>query len=31
MEAGVRNRLTGRITEIKSDNIMAQVKMTMEG
>lgn len=31
MEAGVRNKLNGTIEEIKSDEIMALVRMTMDG
>lgn len=30
MEAGVRNKLTGTIEEIKSDDIMALVRMTVD-
>jgi len=31
MEAGVRNMLSGKVTEIKGDDIMAQVKMAVDG
>lgn len=31
MEAGVRNKLFGVIDEIKRDDIMALVKMSVEG
>ena len=31
MEAGVRNKLFGVIGEIKTDEIMAMVKMSVEG
>ena len=31
MEAGVRNKLFGTIEEIKTDDIMAQIKMTVDG
>lgn len=31
MEAGVRNKLVGRITEIKSDEVMSLIKMTVDG
>ncbi|SKC84824.1 hypothetical protein SAMN02194393_04244 [Maledivibacter halophilus] len=31
MEAGVRNKLVGKISEIKNDEIMAQIKMTVDG
>ena len=31
MEAGVRNKLFGKVEEIKTDNIMAQIKMTVDG
>lgn len=31
MEAGVRNKLSGTIEEIKSDNMMALVRMTVDG
>jgi len=31
MEAGVRNKLLGTIEEIKSDEIMALVRMTVDG
>ena len=31
MQAGVRNKLTGTIKEIKSDGVMAQVDMAVEG
>lgn len=31
MEAGVRNRFVGRIAAIKRDNIMAEVKMAVDG
>lgn len=31
MEAGVRNKLVGKIEEIKSDAVMAQVKMSVNG
>jgi hypothetical protein len=31
MEAGVRNKLFGRINEIKMDQLMAQIKMTVDG
>jgi molybdopterin-binding protein len=31
MEAGVRNKLTGTIEEIKSDGIMTLVHMAVEG
>jgi molybdopterin-binding protein len=31
MEAGVRNKLVGKVEEIRSDNIMAEIKMTVEG
>ena len=31
MEAGVRNKLTGTIEEIKSDGLMALVRMTVDG
>jgi len=31
VEVGVRNKLFGRIEEIKTDQIMAQIKMTVDG
>lgn len=31
MEAGVRNKLTGTIAEIKNDNMMSLVKMNVHG
>lgn len=31
MEAGVRNKLCGHIEEIKADQIMAQIKMSLDG
>ena len=31
MEVGVRNKLFGIITEIKTDQLMAQIKMTIDG
>lgn len=31
MEAGVRNKLVGKVEEIKSDAVMAQIKMTVDG
>ena len=31
MEIGVRNKLFGTIKEIKNDQLMAQVKMTLDG
>jgi len=31
MEAGVRNKLFGTIEEIKADELMAQIKMTVDG
>lgn len=31
MEAGVRNKLVGKITEIKGDNMMSLIKMTVDG
>jgi hypothetical protein len=31
MQAGVRNKLSGTIAEIKSDEIMALVRMTVDG
>ena len=31
MEVGVRNKLFGTIKEIKNDQLMAQVKMTLDG
>ena len=31
MEAGVRNKLIGKVEEIKADNVMAQIKMTVDG
>ncbi|CAH2215371.1 conserved protein of unknown function [Tepidibacter aestuarii] len=31
MEAGVRNKLIGKVEEIKKDDIMAQIKMTVDG
>jgi len=31
MEAGVRNQLSGTIEEIKSDEIMALVRMAVDG
>lgn len=31
MEAGVRNKLLGVIEEIKTDDIMAMVKISIEG
>lgn len=31
MQAGVRNKLVGEIKEIKTDAIMAEVKMTVHG
>ncbi len=32
MEAGgVRNKIIGKVDEIKSDNVMAQIKMTVDG
>ncbi len=31
MQAGVRNKLRGKVQEIKSDDVMAQIKMTVDG
>ena len=31
MQVGVRNKLYGRIDEIKMDQLMAQIKMTVDG
>lgn len=31
MEAGVRNKLVGKITEIKGDDMMSLIKMTVDG
>lgn len=31
MEAGVRNKIIGKVDEIESDNVMAQIKMTVDG
>lgn len=31
MEAGVRNKIIGKVDEIKFDNVMAQIKMTVDG
>lgn len=31
MQAGVRNKLKGKVQEIKSDDVMAQIKMTVDG
>ncbi|APQ96004.1 hypothetical protein RSJ3_3490 [Clostridium botulinum] len=31
MEAGVRNKIIGKVDEIKTDNVMAQIKMTVDG
>ena len=31
MEAGVRNNISGKIEDIKTDNIMAQVTILVEG
>lgn len=31
MEAGVRNKLVGQIEEISKDNVMAMVKMSVDG
>ncbi|APQ72364.1 hypothetical protein RSJ9_864 [Clostridium botulinum] len=31
MEAGVRNKIIGKVDEIKVDNVMAQIKMTVDG
>ena len=31
MQAGVRNKLFGKIEEIKADEVMAQIKMTVDG
>lgn len=31
MQAGVRNKLVGTIDEIKADEVMAQIKMTVDG
>lgn len=31
MEAGVRNKLVGKVEEIKSDAVMAQIKMSVDG
>ncbi len=31
MEAGVRNQLVGKVQEIKADDVMAQIKMTVDG
>ena len=31
MEVGVRNKLFGTIDEIKADQLMAQIKMTVDG
>lgn len=31
MEAGVRNKLIGKVEEIKRDDIMAQIKMIVDG
>lgn len=31
MEAGVRNKIIGKVDEIKADSVMAQIKMTVDG
>jgi len=31
MQVGVRNKLYGKIDEIKMDQLMAQIKMTVDG
>lgn len=31
MDAGVRNKLIGKVEEIKADNVMAQIKMIVDG
>lgn len=31
MQAGVRNKLIGQVEEIKADNIMAEIKMSVDG
>lgn len=31
MEIGVRNKFYGQINEIKTDQLMAQIKMTVDG
>jgi len=31
MQAGVRNKLIGTVGEIKSDTVMAQIKMSVDG
>lgn len=31
IEIGVRNKFFGRIEEIKTDQLMAQIKMTVDG
>lgn len=31
MQAGVRNKLLGKVEEIKADDVMAQIKMTVDG
>ena len=31
MQAGVRNKLIGTVDEIKSDTVMAQIKMSVDG
>jgi hypothetical protein len=31
MQAGVRNKLSGKIQEIKSDEVMAQIKIIVDG
>lgn len=31
MQVGVRNKLIGKIEEIKADDVMAQIKMTVDG
>ncbi|OAA85382.1 hypothetical protein WY13_02552 [Clostridium ljungdahlii] len=31
MEAGVRNKLVGKVQEIKADAVMAQLKMSVDG
>ncbi len=31
MKAGVRNKIIGKVDEIKADNVMAQIKMTVDG
>lgn len=31
MEAGVRNKLVGKVEEIKSDTVMAEIKMSVDG